>query len=227
MWTSKSGIVAILLLPLFYLTLLPFLVHAVGMVRIGLSPDAADQSYLFAQGQVVGNAAMMLHISAGAVLVALVPLQLVRGIRQRFNRFHRGLGAVLIALALVTGLAGMIYVPLRGTIGGPAMSVAFFLYGVCLFTAALMVARMALSGDRNGHWKWGLRLFWLALGSWLYRLHYTLWYVLTGGLWSEPDFSGAFDRVQNFAFFVPYLVAVQIWIAIRHAAHGGPLFRSP
>ncbi len=216
-----------LVLVLFYLTLLPFVAHGLGMVGIGLSQDAAGQSYLFSDRRDVGNAAMILHILTGMLLVTLVLLQLLRGLRSRFTRFHRMLGRLLVALALITGLAGMTYIPLRGTIGGPLMSAAFFLYGLCLFTAGLMVARMALVRDRAGHWAWGLRLFWLALGSWLYRLHYTIWYLLTGGLGSRPDFSGPFDLIQSFAFFVPYLLIAQIWIARRRSGHQGPLVTAP
>ncbi|WP_170382045.1 DUF2306 domain-containing protein [Ruegeria atlantica] len=223
MQTLRSRVAFSLLLVVFYLTLMPFVVHGFGMIGIGLSDDAARNSYLFADGQSVGNAAMMLHILTGTILVALAPLQLIRGIRQRYNRLHRALGGVLIALALITGLAGMTYIPLRGTIGGPVMSVAFFLYGLCLFTSALMLARMARTRNREGHWAWGLRLFWLALGSWLYRLHYTLWYLLTGGVGSKSDFSGPFDLVQNFAFFLPYLLAVQIWIMRNRSVHQGAL----
>lgn len=227
MQTLKSRVAIGFSLAVFYLTLLPFLVHGFDMIGVGLSESAAQQSYLFADGQGVGNAAMMLHILTGTVLVALVPLQLIRGLRRRYNCFHRSMGAALIALALITGLAGMTYIPLRGTIGGPVMSVGFFLYGLCLFTAALMLAHMALVGDRAGHWAWGLRLFWLALGSWLYRVHYTIWYLLTGGLGSEPDFSGPFDLVQNFAFFVPYLLAVQVWIVHKRSGHQGTLVTNP
>ncbi|WP_319545519.1 DUF2306 domain-containing protein [Ruegeria conchae] len=216
-----------LVLIVFYLTLLPFLMHGLGMIGVGLSEDAARQSYLFSDRQDVGNAAMMLHIFAGTLLVALVPLQLLRGLRLRFIGFHRMLGGLLVTLALITGLAGMTYIPLRGTIGGPLMSAAFFLYGLCLFTAGLMVARMALIRGRAGHWAWGLRLFWLALGSWLYRVHYTLWYLLTGGVGSEPDFSGPFDLVQNFAFFVPYLLVVQFWIARKRSSHQAALVINP
>lgn len=223
----KSRLAIVLLLAVFYLTLLPFVVHGFGMIGLGLSHNAPAQSYLFADGQSVGNAAMILHIFAGTVLVTLVPLQLIRPLRQRFNGFHRALGTMLIALALITGLAGMTYIPLRGTIGGPDMSAGFFLYGLCLFTSALMLARMAIIRDRAGHWAWGLRLFWLALGSWLYRVHYTLWYLLTGGIGSEPDFSGPFDLVQNFAFFVPYLLIVQIWIMRNRSGHQGVLVTHP
>ncbi|WP_171101586.1 DUF2306 domain-containing protein [Ruegeria sp. HKCCD7255] len=220
MQSLKTRLITGAILVVFYLTLLPFVLRGFGMALTGMSQG---ESYLFVPDASVGNAAMIVHIIAGTLLVALVPLQLLKPIRLRFTPFHRALGASLVALALVTALAGMTYIPLRGTIGGPVMSVAFFLYGLCLFTSALMVARMALSGDRAGHWAWGLRLFWLALGSWLYRVHYTLWYLLTGGLGSQPDFLGPFDLVQNFAFFVPYLLAVQIWIARRGAAHQGRL----
>ncbi len=216
-----------LLLTVFYLTLLPFVVHGFDMIRAGLSDSPVNHSYLFVDDQSVGNAAMILHILTGTLLVMLVPLQLLCGLRLKHLRFHQLLGGWLITLALITGLAGMVYIPLRGTIGGPVMSAAFFLYGLCLFTSGLMVARMALTGDRARHWAWALRLFWLALGSWLYRAHYTLWYLLTGGLGSEPDFSGPFDLVQNFAFFVPYLLAVQVWISKRRNAHQGALVTSP
>lgn len=223
----KSRVASGLLLLVFYLTLLPFLVHGFGMIGIGLSDDAAQRSYLFADGQGIGNTMMMVHVLAGTVLVALVPLQLVRRLRTGFNRFHRALGSVLISLALITGAGGMAYILLRGTIGGPVMSMGFFLYGLCLFVSALMLAQKAMAGDRAGHWAWGLRLFWLALGSWLYRVHYTLWYLLTGGLGSEPDFSGPFDLVQNFAFFLPYLLAVQVWVSGRRTAHQRALVTDP
>jgi uncharacterized membrane protein len=223
MRTAKPRVLYGLLLAVFYLTLLPFVVHGFGMIGVGLSEGAAQQSYLFADGQRVGNVAMLVHICAGTVLVALIPLQMLQGLRRKYTGFHRTLGRVLVALALVTGLAGMTYIPLRGTVGGPVMSAAFFLYGLCLFTAALMVARMALTRNRAGHWAWGLRLFWLALGSWLYRVHYTVWYLLTGGVGSRPDFSGPFDLIQNFAFFLPYLLCAQLWINARRVTHAGPL----
>jgi hypothetical protein len=31
-------------------------------------------------------------------------------------------------------------------------------------------------------------------------------YLVTDGLWSNPQFTGGFDLVQSFAFFLPYLV---------------------
>ena len=59
------------------------------------------------------------------------------------------------------------------------------------------------------------RLFVLVLGSWLYRVHYGLWYLATDGLASTPEFTGTFDRVQNVAFYLPYLVLLEIWLRTR------------
>ena len=55
----------------------------------------------------------------------------------------------------------------------------------------------------------------LAIGSWLYRLQYQLWYLATGGLWMEANFSGRFDQFQLFAFYVPYLIGIELWIRLR------------
>ncbi|MEO0910923.1 MAG: DUF2306 domain-containing protein, partial [Pseudomonadota bacterium] len=66
-----------------------------------------------------------------------------------------------------------------------------------------------------GHREWALRLVVLALGSWLYRVHYGIWYLLTDGMYSEPDFSGAFDIIQTFAFYLPYLLLLEIWMRSR------------
>jgi len=200
---------------LMYLMAAPFLVHTVEMVRAGDGGEAAGKTYLFVAGGTLGNTAMVAHMAAGVVLFALVPLQLVGAIRRRFTAFHRATGVLLVGLASLTSLGGLTFIAVRGTVGGPVMSFGFALYGICMLVAAVRMLQTALQHNRIGHWEWSLRFFWLAIASWLYRLHYVLWYVITGGAWSEPDFSGAFDKVQNFAFYVPYLVIVQIWIVYR------------
>jgi hypothetical protein len=62
----------------------------------------------------------------------------------------------------------------------------------------------------------------LAIGSWLYRMHYTLWYMTTGGLGSERDFSGPFDQIQLFAFYLPYLAALELWFRLRDRRAAAP-----
>jgi hypothetical protein len=57
----------------------------------------------------------------------------------------------------------------------------------------------------------------LALGSWLYRLQYGIWHMLSGGLGSQPDFSGWFDRAMVVGFYLPWLVALEVWLRWRRA----------
>ena len=52
----------------------------------------------------------------------------------------------------------------------------------------------------------------LAIGSWLYRLHYTVWYLATGGLWSTSKFTGLFDYAQMVGFYLPYLILLEIYL---------------
>jgi hypothetical protein len=75
--------------------------------------------------------------------------------------------------------------------------------------------RHGRAGRMAAHRDWALRLFVLAIGSFLYRLHYGLWYLATDGVWTAEDFSGAFDRVQIFAFYLPYLALVELWLRHR------------
>jgi hypothetical protein len=89
------------------------------------------------------------------------------------------------------------------------MDLGFGTYGALLALSAARAWQSAREGRFARHREWGLRLIVLALGSWLYRVHYGLWELATGGLGRAEDFSGWFDRVQVWAFFAPYLIALE------------------
>jgi len=95
------------------------------------------------------------------------------------------------------------------------MDFAFALYGLCVLLCALQTVRRARQREMILHREWALRLFVLAIGSLLYRVHYGIWYELTGGIGMAPRFSGPFDQFQNFAFFVPYLLLVELYVRIK------------
>ncbi|WP_158966756.1 DUF2306 domain-containing protein [Chachezhania sediminis] len=212
------GVGLLILLPL------PFVLKAAGWGWAGLgatlgAAPLAEPTHLFRTGpgpsNLASNLAMFLHMGLGAALTLLVPLQTLGAIRRRWPAVHRTIGWIVAPLALVTSVAGLSYILVRGTVGGPLMNLGFGLYGVLLAFCAVQTLRFARARDLQAHRAWAIRLILLALGSWLYRLHYTLWYIFTGGLWSAPDFSGAFDKIQLFAFYLPYLLLAQILIRRR------------
>lgn len=195
------------------LVALPF-----GLYALGLAIDAArglrpPDSHLFAPGAPASNAALALHMAAGAVLTALVPLQLIPALRRRWPGLHRGMGRIFVGAALAAGLGGLVYIAGRGTIGGPVMDAGFALYGVLLGVAALMAIRAARARDLVRHRRWALRFFTLAMGSLLFRLHYAAWFLATGGAGSTEALTGPFDRVQVFAFYLPYLALLELWLS--------------
>jgi hypothetical protein len=189
---------------------LPFVLYSIRFGIAGLGRDLSAESYLFLPGAAVSNAAMSLHMIGGGILTILAPLQLAGGLRARWPQLHRALGRVTASLAVAIATLGLVFLVLRGSIGGPWMDAGALGYGVAMIVAAVMAVDRARARDFARHREWALRLIVLVIAAWIYRLHYALWYLATGGLWTEPDFTGAFDRVQVFAFYLPYLAVLEI-----------------
>jgi uncharacterized membrane protein len=209
------GALLTLFLAALALLALPFVLHSLRLARDGLHGALAEPSHLFPPDAPLAAALMGLHMLGGALLTALAPVQVLPWLRRRWPPAHRWLGRALAAIAGATALAGLAYIGLRGTVGGPWMDLAFAGYGLCLLVAAVQAPRAARAGDFARHREWALRLFVLAMGSFLYRLHYGLWYLATDGLASAEDFTGLFDRITLFAFYLPYLLVLEVWLRLR------------
>ncbi len=200
-----------LALLIVFLLILPFVHYSGDFAWRGFTRDLTGISYLYTSGAWLPNAGIFSHMLLGALITVLAPLQLMSSLRNRWPAVHRASGYVLFTAAVLTASGGLVYIVVRGTIGGSLMDVGFSLYGACLLASAVMTVHHARRQDVERHRQWALRFFFLAIASWLYRVHYGLWYALTGGLASAKDFSGLFDQVQNFAFYVPYLIGLEIY----------------
>ena len=66
------------------------------------------------------------------------------------------------------------------------------------------------------HRAWALRLYALAIGSWLYRIEYGFWVMLTDGLGHTKAFDGWFDRFMAFFFYLPNLLVVEVFVRVSH-----------
>ena len=203
-----------LLLGGLVLLLVPFGLYAAQFGLGGLQGRLPEPHYI-AEARQPSLAGIYAHMLLGALVTVAAPLQLIGSLRRRFAGLHRWLGRCICLAALITGCAGLFYIGQTGTIGGWVMDAGFAFYGAFMVIAAVQTARFAVLRQIARHNAWALRLFWLILGSWLYRVHYGLWYLATGGLWSTPSFSGAFDLVQNFAFYLPYLIGLEIYLSRR------------
>lgn len=162
-----------------------------------------------------------LHFAAGAVLLLAGPVQLLSAVRDRVPALHRWTGRVYVACAMVAGIGGLTFIVLKGTIGGTVMDLGFGLYGALMALSAGQTLRFALARDREAHRAWAIRLFALAIGSWLYRMDYGFWSLLANDAGHQKDFHGWFDGVMAFFFYVPNLIVAEFFI------RGGRVGASP
>lgn len=156
-----------------------------------------------------------IHFAAGGIILILGFIQLIGKIRDRFPLLHRIIGRIYVAASLLAGIGGLVFIALKGTIGGTVMNVGFGLYGILTIICAIQTIRFARGGRMEEHRAWALRLFALAIGSWLYRMDYGFWIMLTGGAGHSRDFSGVFDMIMAFFFYVPNLLVAEVFIRGR------------
>ena len=210
-------------LALLALCVLGFAAYSLRFGWRGLGIDLSGETYIYTPGGTVTNFAIFSHMILGAAAMVLVPFQLIGRIRRRQPWLHRMLGRVIVLSSIAVAVGGLIYIALRGTIAGPLMDLGFALYGALMLGCAVQALRLARAGDFERHSAWALRLFVLVMGSLIFRLHYVLWFSLTDGLWSNEDLTGPFDQVQYFAFYLPYLLALELWLRRRDNQRPGSM----
>ncbi len=188
-----------------------FVVYSAQLGWQGLAADTPGfVSRVFSGADPFSTVAIAVHMVAGGVLTLAAPLQALPFLRRRFPTVHRWSGRVIVALAMATAVGGLIYIGTHGTIGGWWMSLWFAVYGLAMGWSAWQTFQFARVRQFDEHFAWATRLVILAVGSWIYRMHYALWYMMTDGAGSQPDFTGPFDLVQVVAFFIPYLLIAEV-----------------
>lgn len=86
-------------------------------------------------------------------------------------------------------------------------------YGLLMFLAAVQTVRFARKKNFRKHRAWALRLFALAIGSWLYRMDYGFYIGFGGREGHTENFTGWFDYFMDFWFYLPNLLVVEIILA--------------
>ncbi|ACB95434.1 DUF2306 domain-containing protein [Beijerinckia indica] len=160
--------------------------------------------------------AIGVHFVAGTILLLAGPVQLIPHIRNTYPAIHRWLGRTYVGAGFISGLGGLAFILMRGTIGGLPMNIGFGLYGALMILASVETYRHAAARRLEQHRAWAIRLFALAIGSWLYRMEYGLWFALTDPIGHTKTFDGWFDIVMSFFFYVPNLIVAELLIRGRN-----------
>ena len=156
-----------------------------------------------------------MHFAAGGIILVLGCIQLMERIRIMRPRLHHWIGRVYVVASLLAAVGGLVFIFVKGTIGGTVMDIGFGLYGVLMFVCAIETMRHAKARRLPEHRVWALRLFSLAIGSWLYRMDYGFWFLLADGAGHAKDFHGTFDQVMSFFFYIPNLLVVELFVRAK------------
>ncbi|PCJ25093.1 MAG: hypothetical protein COA96_08090 [SAR86 cluster bacterium] len=170
---------------------------------------------IYVPGELAASIGIGLHFAAGGVVLLLGGLQLIKSIRSNYPRVHHWTGRFYIAVCMVAAIGGLFFIAVRGTVGGLVMDIGFSLYGILMFLASVQTLRFAMKRQLLQHQAWAWRLYALAIGSWLYRMDYGLWLILTDWIGHTEEFDGWFDNFMAFFFYLPNLMIVELLIRAR------------
>ncbi|HKU16021.1 MAG TPA: DUF2306 domain-containing protein [Steroidobacteraceae bacterium] len=206
-WTSAA---------LFGLYILAF--YAAALVDGNIAKWNESLPRLYESHTPAATAGIGMHFAAGGIILALGCIQLVQPLRAHYPAVHRWIGRVYVTAAFLAGVGGLTFIAAKGTIGGTTMDVGFGIYGVLTAAAAIQTYRHARARRLDAHRAWAMRLFALAIGSWLYRMEYGFWFLLADGAGHAKDFSGPFDALMAFFFYVPNLLVVEALLRAPRAS---------
>ncbi len=167
---------------------------------------------LYQHDKIIGTLGVGIHFAAGGLILILGSFQLVGKIRIQYPKLHHWVGRFYITACILAAIGGLIFIIINGTIGGFIMDLGFSLYGILMLLSAIAAIHFARSRNFQKHQEWAMRLYSLAIGSWLYRMCYGFWALLADSAGHTSNFQGPFDYIMDFFFYLPGLLITEILI---------------
>ncbi|REJ76605.1 MAG: DUF2306 domain-containing protein [Acidobacteria bacterium] len=154
------------------------------------------------------------HFVFGPIALAVGPFQFLSWLRARRPRLHRVLGYVYAVSILIAGAASLLLAPT--SFGGLVTHVGFGTLAVLWLVATGLAVLHARARRFDVHREWMLRSFALTFGAVTLRLWIGVFMA------SGHGFEATY-QVVAWLSWVPNLVLVEWWIALRHDRRRGAL----
>jgi len=167
---------------------------------------------LYDPKQKLATVSIGIHFLCGGIILVLGCIQVMKRVRDAYPIFHRWVGRVYVTASIIAAIGGLSFIVQKGTVGGLPMDIGFGLYGLIMILTGILTIYYARTKQLNQHRAWALRLFAVAIGSWLYRMEYGFWYMLFDGYGSTRELTGPFDIFMDFFFYIPNLIVAEIFI---------------
>lgn len=170
-------------------------------------------------GDVVGNAALIVHLAIAFTITIGGTLQLIPYVRNTFPAFHRWNGRVYIVTGFITSIAALYMVWTRDGIGGMINDISISINGVLIMVFAALAWRTAVTRDFGAHHRWALRLFLVVNGVWFMRVMYGFSIMVAQG--RPPGVGDNMDGPTDIAIaFSTYLLPLAVFELYLMAKRG-------
>lgn len=169
-------------------------------------------------GATVSNLAVAVHVLLALVILVGGPLQILAGVRRRFPAFHRLIGRVYVGAMVLTSLAGLYLVWVRGgAVGDLSMHLGISLDALFILAFAGLAVHTARTGRFEAHRRWALRLYLVGTAVWFFRISFSLWLMIHGRpVGFDPDtFTGPFPTIITFAQTLVPLGILELYLRAR------------
>jgi len=154
-----------------------------------------------------------LHIVPGLVMVALMPMQASRRLRQRWPLLHRWSGRLFVLVGLLVCATALIMNARFPAVGGPLKrAVIYAMCGALLATMALGI-RAIRRRDVSGHRKWMVRAMGVALSSGSAGVFVVPFYLM-------GEMTDLVVGVGRWLGFLGTAAAVEWWLRLGEAGGG-------
>jgi uncharacterized membrane protein len=196
------------------------------LVRPLMGADAAsvDGNRLITghvEGDTAGNAMLLAHVLAAAIINLLGLLQLVPALRRRIPAWHRWAGRTFMVLSLLAALSGFYMVWIRGSRLSDVSAAAITLNGILILFAVAMAWRLALQRRFAEHRRWAIRAFLLVSGVWTLRLGLMAWVIINQGPNGNTSrLDGTFDSVWVFGCYLIPLAIAELYFRAEKSGRG-------
>ncbi len=218
--TSKMFAINMFLLAAWILSI-PFVYHAItsggGFVLTGES--AHPVLNLEREGHyAIAIYAIAAHMVAGGMMNFLVPLQVHLGLTRKSRSWHKIIGLSCLVIAFTGAFVGTVFFVLypESEAGrGPWSHSAGAMYGVAMFYVTFKCVQTIATRDFKTHKEWAVRLFALAIGSYLSRVigGWQGLFMVTELITRETNVY--FTMFRNWGFWVAPLLMIQFYYVMQ------------
>jgi len=170
----------------------------------------------YVNGDRMGNAALLTHISGAVFVILAGTLQLIPQVRERFPVFHRWTGRLYILAAFSISTAGLYLLWVRGSVGDLPQHIGSSLMAVLIMLCAGMALRYAMARDFKTHRRWALRLYLVVSASLFIRAGIFLSLLLNQGPFGfdGATFTGPFLTFISFAQYLVPLAVLEVYLHV-------------